>query len=193
MLIPHGFLSSGVGSQCVSLSDFVLRVYILSARSLSIHTLSTVYIYAYVMLCVYIGLFMNYHLSSVSNSAVLENIVPLFLSKREDMSGDRNSGCRSSAAMSGSGGRGSSGRGSGGRGQKSAKRGGWEDAGVEFYREVYPTSVDNIYDTRITTLLPSKRYNGEYSYAKSQLSITMESHSFAYFILKTVNFIITSG
>ncbi|XP_042227010.1 transmembrane channel-like protein 7 isoform X2 [Homarus americanus] len=75
------------------------------------------------------------------------------------MSGDRNSGCRSSAAMGGSGGRGSSGRGSGGRGQKSAKRGGWEDACVEFYREAYPTSVDNIYDTRITTLLPSKRYN----------------------------------
>ncbi|KAG0719286.1 hypothetical protein GWK47_000777 [Chionoecetes opilio] len=73
------------------------------------------------------------------------------------MSGDRNSGCRTSAALSGSGG-----RGSGGRSQKagSAKRGGWEDAGVEFYREVYPTSVDNIYDTRITTLLPSKRHNG---------------------------------
>nr|WCO13212.1 transmembrane channel-like protein [Astacus leptodactylus] len=79
--------------------------------------------------------------------------------EREDMSGDRNSGCRSSAAMGGSGGRSSSGRGSGGRGQKSTKRGGWEDACVEFYREAYPTSVDNIYDTRITTLLPSKRYN----------------------------------
>ncbi|XP_071517218.1 transmembrane channel-like protein 7 isoform X2 [Panulirus ornatus] len=75
------------------------------------------------------------------------------------MSGDRSSGCRSSAAMGGSGGRGSGGRGSGGRGQKSTKRGGWEDAGVEFYREAYPTSVDNIYDTRITTLLPSKRYS----------------------------------
>ncbi|XP_069973273.1 transmembrane channel-like protein 7 isoform X2 [Penaeus vannamei] len=78
---------------------------------------------------------------------------------REEMSGDRNSGCRSSAAMGGSGGRGSGGRGSGGRSQKATKRGGWEDAGVEFYREAYPTSVDNIYDTRITTLLPSKRYN----------------------------------
>lgn len=75
------------------------------------------------------------------------------------MSGDRSSGCRSSAAMGGSGGRSSSGRGSGGRGQKATKRGGWEDACVEFYREAYPTSVDNIYDTRITTLLPSKRYN----------------------------------
>lgn len=88
--------------------------------------------------------------------------MPMSFFTREDMSGDRSSGCRSSAAMGGSGGRGSGGRGSGGRGQKSAKRGGWEDAGVEFYREAYPTSVDNIYDTRITTLLPSKRYSGEY-------------------------------
>lgn len=30
---------------------------------------------------------------------------------------------------------------------------------MEFYREAYPTSVDNIYDSRITTLLPSKRHN----------------------------------
>ncbi|KAK3869182.1 hypothetical protein Pcinc_025502 [Petrolisthes cinctipes] len=99
------------------------------------------------------------------------------------MSGDRNSGCRSSAAAMGSGGGGgggssggrSGGGGSGGRSgggggsssggggsQNKRKRGGWEDACVEFYREVYPTSVDNVYDTRITTLLPSKRYNGEY-------------------------------
>ena len=79
---------------------------------------------------------------------------------RDEMSGDRNSGCRTSAVIGGSsGGRGSSGgKGSGGRSQK-GKKAGWEDAGLEFYREAYPTALDNLYDTRLTTLLPSKRYN----------------------------------
>ena len=82
------------------------------------------------------------------------------------MSGDRNSGCRSSTALGGSsGGRSSSGgkAGSGGKkNQNNVKKPGWEDAGIEFYREAYPGALENCYENNIRTLLPSKRYSSKY-------------------------------
>lgn len=81
------------------------------------------------------------------------------------MSGDRNSGCRSSAIIGGSSGGRSSSAGKGGSGGKHSKgagnkKAGWEDAGLEFYREAYPVAIENLCDNSLRTLLPSKRYSG---------------------------------